>query len=245
MQVELLKFLGTPMFGIALSLVVYLIGTWLFKKSHGFFLFQPLFVSMILGIFLLWLLAKSSNLPITWIYKNLYKPGGDIIFWFLFPATIAFALPLYRRNDIVKKYWLEILLALIIGLLISLIIMYYVSKLLGLNHAAIASMLPQAATTAVAMPIATGIKGIPAITAMACILNAVIIYAAADWIIKIFHLKNPIGIGLGLGTAGHTLGSAKALERGPIEGSMAAISVVIISIVVDVIVPIFAKIVGL
>lgn len=39
MQVELLKFLGTPMFGIALSLVVYLIGTWLFKKSHGFFFF--------------------------------------------------------------------------------------------------------------------------------------------------------------------------------------------------------------
>lgn len=75
--------------------------------------------------------------------------------------------------------------------------MYYVSKLLGLNHAAIASMLPQAATTAVAMPIATGIKGIPAITAMACILNAVIIYAAADWIIKIFHLKIRSGLVLG------------------------------------------------
>ncbi|ANZ58470.1 antiholin LrgB [Fructilactobacillus lindneri] len=245
MQAELLKFLGTPMFGIALSLVVYLIGDFLFKKTHGFFLFQPLFVSMVLGIFILWLIAKSTNINITWIYTNLYKPGGDIIFWFLYPATIAFAIPLFKRNDIVKKYWLEIVLSLIIGLGISVVIMYFVSKLIGLNQAAIASMLPQAATTAVAMPIAQGIHGIPAITAMACILNAVIIYAIGDWLIKIFRLKNPIGIGLGLGTAGHTLGSAKALELGPIEGSMAAISVVIISIVVDIVVPLFANLVHL
>ncbi|USS93611.1 antiholin-like protein LrgB [Fructilactobacillus ixorae] len=245
MQAELLKFLGTPMFGIALSLVVYLIGTVLFKKTKGFFLFQPLFVSMVLGVFLLWLLAKVTNLDVVWVYKNLYKPGGDIIFWFLYPATIAFAIPLFKRNDIVKKYWIEIILALVIGLTISVVIMYFVSKLLGLNNAGIASMLPQAATTAVAMPIAAGIHGIPAVTAMSCILNAVIIYAIGDWLIKIFHLKNPIGVGLGLGTAGHTLGSAKALQLGEVQGSMAAISVVIISIVVDIVVPLFANLVHL
>ncbi|CAM2786264.1 antiholin-like protein LrgB [Fructilactobacillus fructivorans] len=245
MQAELLKFLGNPMFGIALSLVVYLIGSFLFKKFNGFFLFQPLFVGMVLGIFVLWLMSKATGVNVTWIYTNLYKPGGDIIFWFLFPTTIAFAVPLFKRNDIVKKYWFEIILSLIIGLTISVIIMYFISKLIGLNKSEIASMLPQAATTAVAMPIAQGIHGVPAITAMACILNAVIIYALGDWIIKLFHLKNPIGIGLGLGTAGHTMGSAKALELGEVQGSMAAIAVVIISVVVDIIVPLFANIVHL
>lgn len=243
MQAELVKVLGTPFFGIALSIVVYLIGMWLFKITKGFFLFQPLFVSMVLGIFILWLIGHSTGTTTTWVYTSLYKPGGDIIFWFLYPATIAFALPLFKRNDIVKKYWLEIILSLIIGLSISLVIMYFVSKLLGLNNSEIASLLPQAATTAVAMPVAAGIKGVPAITAMACILNAVIIYAMADWLIKIFHLKDAIGVGLGLGTAGHTLGSAKALKLGSVEGSMSAISVVIISVVVVMVVPIFAHLV--
>ena len=115
---------GNAIFGIFLSLVVYLIGQWLFKISKGFFLFQPLFVGMVLGIFVLFLLAKTFGTTTANFYRSAYKPGGDIIFWFLNPATIAFAVPLYRRNDIVKKYWLVIILSLIIGLSISLLVIY-------------------------------------------------------------------------------------------------------------------------
>lgn len=244
MQDTIITYLGTPIFGIFLSIVVFLIGQWLFKISHGFFLFQPLFVGMVLGIFVLWLMAKAFGVDVTWFYTNAYKPGGDIIFWFLNPATIAFAVPLYKRNDIVKRFWLEILLSLIIGVLISLFLIYWVAKLFGLDNSGIASMLPQAATTAVAMPISTAIGGNAAITAMACIVNAVLIYALGGWLIKVFHLKDEIGIGLGLGTAGHTVGSAKALQLGSIPGSMASISVVIISIVIDLVVPTFAHLMG-
>lgn len=237
---------GNAIFGIFLSLMVYLIGQWLFKISHGFFLFQPLFVGMVLGIFILFLFAKAFGTTTATFYKSAYLPGGNIIFWFLNPATIAFAIPLYRRNDIVKRFWPVILLSLIVGLAISLVAIYGVAKLFHLNDAGIASMLPQAATTAIAMPIATAIGGNAAITAMACILNAVIIYALGDWLVKFFRINNdPIGAGLGLGTAGHTVGSAKALQLGSIQGSMASIAVVVISIVVDVVVPPFASLMGL
>lgn len=233
-------------FGMILSLSVYLIGQWLFKKTNGLFIFQPLFVAMILGIFLIWLFAKWYHMPTAAFYNKVYLPGGKIIFWFLNPATIAFAIPLYRRNDIVKKYAIEILLSLFIGIIISFILMFYVAKLFGLSTTAVASMLPQAATTAIALPISTAIGGSAALTAMACILNAVIIYALGDQLIRWFKLsKDPVGLGLGLGTAGHTVGSAKALEYGSIEGSMAAIAVVIISVVVDIVVPPLAHILGI
>ena len=42
-----------PYVGIIISLAVFGIGTWLFKKSKGFFLFTPLFVAMILGVVVL------------------------------------------------------------------------------------------------------------------------------------------------------------------------------------------------
>ncbi len=244
-QLMLIKFLGTPIFGICLSILVFLLGQWLFKIGKGFFLFQPLFVGMVLGIFVLWCIAQIFKVTPAFVFTSLYWPGGNILFWFLNPATIAFAIPLYKRNDIVKKYWFEIFISLIIGLIISLFLIFYVSKALGLNNPAIASLLPQAATTVIAMAISGAIGGTPAVTAMACILNAVLIYALANWLLKIFRLKEPIGAGLGLGTAGHTVGSAKALQLGSIQGAMAAIAVVIISIVVDLVVPTFAQLMGI
>ncbi|KRN94651.1 LrgB family protein [Pediococcus stilesii] len=235
--------LATPFTGILISILVYLIGVWLFKKSRGFFLFTPLLAGMVLGIIILILIGKYMNVSTITAYKSFYKPGGDIIFWFLNPATVAFAIPLYRRNDVFKKYWVDVLLTLFIGGFISLFGIHMISKLFGLSRVSIASMLPQGATTAVAMPIAKSIGGDPAVTAMVCILNAVIIYALAEFLIKIFKLNraSKVGIGLGLGTSGHTIGSAKAVQLGSVQGAMASVAVVVIALVMDILVPIYAR----
>lgn len=197
---------------------------------------------MVLGIVILALWAKGIGSTTVAVYKKYYLPGGNIIFWFLNPATIAFAIPLYRRNDIFKKYWLDVVLTLFIGGGISLFLIQMVSKLFGLSRVSTAAMLPQAATTAVAMPIAKGVGGDPAVTAMACILNAVIIYALAEFLIKFFRLKkiSKVGTGLGLGSAGHTVGSAKAVQLGSVQGAMASVAVVIIALAMDILVPIYA-----
>lgn len=44
--------LALPFTGIFISLAVFLLGQWLFKITKGFFLFQPLFFGMIVGIIL-------------------------------------------------------------------------------------------------------------------------------------------------------------------------------------------------
>jgi holin-like protein LrgB len=233
--------LATPFTGIFISIVVYLLGMWLFKKSKGFFLFTPLLVGMVLGILILVIWAKAIGSTTVDVYHKFYLPGGNIIFWFLNPATMAFAIPLYRRNDIFKKYWMEVFLTLFVGGFISLFGIHMVAKLFGLSKISIASMLPQAATTAVAMPIAKGVGGDPAITAMVCIVNAVIIYALAEVLIKVFRLKNTskVGTGLGLGVSGHTVGSAKAVQLGSIQGAMASVAVVVVSLAMDILVPLY------
>ncbi|MBC8743459.1 LrgB family protein [Lactobacillus sp. Marseille-P7033] len=234
--------LALPFTGIFISLAVFLLGQWLFKITKGFFLFQPLFFGMVAGIILLVIWGKIGGMPTSYVYRHYYKPGGDIIFWFLNPATIAFAIPLFKRNAVLKKYWFDILISLVISSVIALFIILGASRLVGLSHQSAAAMLPQAATTAIAMPVADAIGGNAAITAMACILKAVILYALADAFIKLFRLQgSKIGLGLGLGTGG-TVGSAKALEFGELEGAMASVCVVIIGIVVDLVVIPFAQI---
>ena len=241
-----MELLRTPIFGIFFSLILYTIGQYAFKKSKGFFLLQPLFFAMVAGIIILWLMALIMKTPVQTLYTQAYKPGGDLIFWFLNLATIAFAVPLYKKNDVIKKYWREIISSLIIGMIVSLTTIVAISKFVGLSTASMASMLPQAATTAIALPIAKSIGGNTAVTAMACILNAVIIYALGKKLVTFFHLdKSDIGVGLGLGTSGHTVGAAFALELGELQGAMAAIAVVVIGLVVDLVIPIFSYIIGL
>lgn len=137
----------------------------------------------------------------------------------------------------VKKYWKVIILALVAGSFIAMFAILAVAKLLGLSRATTIAVLPQAATLAIATQITTSLGGQAAITSLACILNAVIIYAAGDILIKAFRLDK-FDIGLGLGTAGC---SAKGVELGSVQGAMVSIAVVIIGLVMNFIVPIFVN----
>ncbi|MDM5321013.1 antiholin-like protein LrgB [Bacillus altitudinis] len=222
----------SPYFGIVVSLVAFGIGTFLFKKSKGFFLFTPLFVAMVLGI----LFLKIGGFS----YAD-YNEGGKIIKFFLEPATIAFAIPLYKQRALLKKYWWQILSAISVGSLCSITIVYVVAKGIHLDAAVMKSMLPQAATTAIALPIAKDIGGIADITAFAVIFNAVIVYALGAFFLKWFRIKNPVAKGLALGTSGHALGVSVGIEMGEVEAAMASIAVVVVGVVTVIVIPIFMQ----
>nr|WP_183121715.1 antiholin-like protein LrgB [Streptococcus iniae] len=223
----------TTIFGVLLSVGTFYIGQMLFKKSKGFFLFAPLFVAMVLGI---------AALLITGISFEDYNKGGQIISFFLEPATICFAIPLYRKRDVLKKYWLQIVGGISLGSVVAVYGIYVMSNLLQLGKVVTASMLPQAATTAIAMPTSLALGGSAELTSLACILNGVIIYALAKPLINFFKINDPIARGLALGTAGHALGVSAAKDFGQVEESMASIALVIVGVIVTVVVPILASI---
>ena len=222
--------------GIIISLVVFEIGVFLFKKSKNFFLFTPLFVAMVLGVIVL---------KVTGISYEQYNEGGKYISFFLEPATVAFAIPLYKKRDVLKKYWFEIVLALTIGSIGSLFSVIVVGKLIHMHPAIIASILPQAATTAIAVPISESIGGVASITAFTVIFNGVLTYALGKMALRYFRIKDEIAQGLSLGAAGHALGVAVSMELGETETAMASIAVVIVGLVTVVVVPIFAPFVGI
>lgn len=222
--------------GIIISLVVFEIGVFLFKKSKNFFLFTPLFVAMVLGVIVL---------KVTGISYEQYNEGGKYISFFLEPATVAFAIPLYKKREVLKKYWFEIVLALTIGSIGSLFSVIVVGKLIHMHPAIIASILPQAATTAIAVPISESIGGVASITAFTVIFNGVLTYALGKMTLRYFRIKDEIAQGLSLGAAGHALGVAVSMELGETETAMASIAVVIVGLVTVVVVPIFAPFIGI
>lgn len=72
----MMTYLTNPLFGVALSLVLFIIWQGLFKISKGFFLFQPLFFAMITGILVLVVMAHGFNMSPKAFYTKAYKQGG-------------------------------------------------------------------------------------------------------------------------------------------------------------------------
>ena len=182
------------------------------------------------------MVAGIVFLKVTGISYENYKIGGDIINFFLEPATISFAIPFICDLKILATFW-----GIAIGTLIALILIYLVAIVFQLGDQIGASMLPQAATTAIALPVSQGIGGVKELTS-AVILNAVVISALGTKIVKWFKISNPIARGLALGTSGHTLGVAAAKELGETEESMGSIAVVIVGVIIVAIVPPLASI---
>ena len=77
----------TPYFGILVSLIPFVIAQY-FYKNERFLLTSTTFRSNGCG---------DRIFKVTGISYENYKIGGDIINFFLEPATISFAIPLYKN----------------------------------------------------------------------------------------------------------------------------------------------------
>ena len=113
------------------------------------------------------------------------------------------------------------------GVLASLISVLALSKLLGLNHQQYVTLLPKSITTAIGMGISEELGGIVTITVAVIIITGILGNMIAEWVCRIFKIREPIAKGLALGTASHAIGTAKAMEMGPVEGAMSSLAIAV------------------
>ena len=222
------KLIASPTFGILLSLVAFEVSNLLFKKTKLAIL-NPLLVAIILIIVIL------SKLNIN--YDD-YNQGGQYISFFLYPATVALALPVYKKLTILKDNLKIILISNFIGQLIGIITILFLSRLFGLSDQMIKSIVPKSITTPLGMAVSVQLGGITSITVAAIILTGIIGATLSPFLVRIFKNDDKIATGLAIGAASHAVGTAKAIEIGEIEGSMSGISMVISGIIIVIFAPV-------
>ena len=123
--------INSPLFGIFLTIITFIIG-YEIQVKLGLRFLSPMVTSSVLII----LVLLTFKIP----YSN-YKIGADIITFFVAPATVVLAVPLYKNLEIIKKYFLPILLGCIVGICIGVIIGIFLCNIFGINKEIILSML--------------------------------------------------------------------------------------------------------
>ena len=218
--------LSSPLFGIVLSCLAWCAGVWVQKKTR-LVLCNPLIISVALVI----LALLTFRIP----YSD-FSYGGDLITLMLAPATAALALNIYGQRKLLGQYFLPVLVGCLVGCLTSVGSILLLCRVLVLEEAITASLLPKSVTTAIAVAISGSSGGIQSITVAAVIMAGITGALFAPMFAKLFHITDPIAEGVAIGASSHALGTSKALEIGKLQGAMSSISICVCGIITSVLV---------
>ena len=219
---------NNPLFGVIISLIAFEIGKFIFNKTK-LAIFNPLLIATIIVM---------GFLNIFHITVVDYMLGGNLIVFFLAPATVVLAIPLFQQIDLLKKHFIPIIGGGIVGAVVAILSVIILGKLLGIDHQLLVSFMPKSITTPIGIELSKMLGGIPSITVFAIIITGITGNVTAPFIYSIFRIKNPIAKGLGLGISSHAVGTSRAIEMGKVEGAMSALSIVIAGILTIIIAPI-------
>ncbi len=201
-------------FGLVISVLAFQVGRIINKKVDAPYT-NPLLIGGLLamGIVLLFKIPVQS-----------FAKGGDLLEMLIVPATVCLALPIFDNLDTVKKNIIPILAGTAVGSVSSVVLVYALSKLFGLDDSILMSLVPKSVTTPIAIEISAQNGGIEGITTMAVTITGIFGAIIAPYFVKIFK-TTPIESGLAIGTASHVAGTSKAVKLGELEGALSGIAI--------------------
>lgn len=150
-------------FGIVISFIAFEIGKFIFKKTQS-----PIFNPLLIGTLIVIAILKTFD-----ISTDSYFKGASIINFFLGPATVALALPLYKQWNLFKKYFIPVMTGAIIGSFIGIISVILLGKLLDVDKTLLYSFMPKSITTPIGIEVSSILGGIPSLTVLGIILTGI------------------------------------------------------------------------
>ena len=217
--------LSLPICGILVTIACYSIGFIISKKISS-----PLTNPMVIANILIILIIVYSPLTL-----EQYLAGGNMITMFIGPVTVILALRIYRQRARFMANIIPILGGCIAGSLTSLFSVWILSRFFGLDRVITMSILPKSVTTAIALELSQKGGGLGGLTVSGVIFTGITSAAFSPFFIKVFKLKDPIAAGIAIGSSGHAIGTAAAIELGETEGAMSGLSMGIMGIITSVI----------
>ena len=218
----------SPVFGVLISIIAYEIGSFI-KQKLKLSIFNPLLIAIII----LLLFLSRFNIK----YED-YNNGGQVISFFLAPATVALALPLYKKFSLFKENAVPILSGILCGAVSGIICVIIFSKIFNLSAELTKSLIPKSITTPIGMALSKQLGGLPAITVVAVIITGILGSIIGPFLNKILRINDKVAMGIAMGNASHAVGTAKAMEIGEIEGAMSSLTIAISGVVTVIVAPI-------
>lgn len=196
------EILRQPSILLFLTLAAYALAI-IIRKRTGNILFNPVLISTV---------ALIAYLKILNIDYVVYHNAAQFIDFWLKPAVVVLAVPLYQNRRKIFNQWLPVIVSQLAGSITGIVTGMYFAKWLGAERDVVLSLASKSVTNPIAIEITRSIGGIPAITAATVIIAGLVGQIAGYKMLK-NTVVMPSSVGMSLGTASHAMGIAASLER--------------------------------
>lgn len=224
---------GSPLLWLTVTVLVYLAALWLYARSGGHSLVNPILLSVagLVGV-----------LTLTGTPYPLYFDGAKFVHFLIGPATVALAVPLYTQLERLKRMWLPIGVALLVGSAVAIASALAIARVFGASRETMLSLAPKSATLPIAMSLAEQIGGVPALAAMAVAVTGIGGAIMARPLLNLLRIEDPAVRGFAVGIAAHAAGTARALQVGSVNGAFAALALALNGVATALLMPLLLRV---
>lgn len=219
---------ASPVLDLIVTLLAYQTGLALYRRAGRHPLLLPVFVGLLLVI--------AFNLATGRSYAD-YRVGAEALYLLLGPVTVALAVPLYQRIDHIRAMAGPLLITCLFTGLVVAAAAYFGMGLLGAEEPLQRSLVPKAATTPIAILIADGIGGLPAIAAISVMLTGIFGAMTGPPLLRRLGIRDEAILGFALGLSAHAVGTARAFEISPRCGAFSALGMSLMGLLLAVALP--------
>ena len=205
----------SPLLWIVVTMAVFECADLVSRRSSR----HPLAHPVLLSVPVIATILFATHTP----YRR-YAEGTAMLTFLLGPATVALAVPLWRNWPLVKRSARPVLCALLAGSVTAILSVVAIAWSLGAPPAILASIAPRAATTPVAMAVASGIGGTPSLAAVAVLISGILGAMIATPLLDRLGVTDPSARGFAAGVTAHGLGTARAFQVSETAGTFAGMA---------------------
>ncbi len=219
---------STPLTWLIITLLSFKIGIIVYEKFNKHTLLQPIIIAYVLIMSLI-VLTQTS-------FEEYFK-SVEIIHFFLGPATVALALPLYNNLKYIKSLFIPIMVTLFVAGVFSIVIAVVLLWVFGAELPTILSMTTKSITAPIAIITSEQIGAIPSLAVGFVLITGMIGALFGTIIFKLVNVKYETSKGFALGLVSHGIGTARAIEIGPKAAAFSALAMGLSGIFTAIILP--------
>ncbi|MFW6524173.1 LrgB family protein [Acinetobacter baumannii] len=176
-------------------------------------------------------------MTISGISYQTYSEDTQWIVNLLGPATVAFAIPIYRYRETIRKNLGVLTIAIIVGMSVGVMTAYKMAQWFHFSPEVTNSLMARSISTPFAMILAEDIHGSAALVSLFTVITGLVGMICGDAILAITKIRSNVANGAALGNAAHGFGTVRAQQRNSEEGVIASLTMVIAGILMVLIGP--------
>lgn len=220
---------STPLTWIIITMSAYKVGILIYEKTGKHALLQPIVIAYVIMLPILII----AHIP----YKQ-YFESVSILHFFLGPATVALALPLYKNLKLIHAYLLPIFITLFVGGIFTILSAVGILWLLGASKITMLSMTTKSVTAPITLITAHDIGANASLAIGFVVITGLLGALFGTFVFKLLKIKHDAAKGFALGLISHAVGTARAFEISENAAAFSALAMGLVGVFIAVFLPI-------